>query len=118
MRNLDELFAALESSDFRRNIRLGPKERAYLAQKQLPLILIHARGFVVERLAPASPANDGRQTPRTGHPVFIAQHATGTCCRRCLEKWCFIQQGVTLAEDQIEYVVSVIERWLQQAAKP
>jgi hypothetical protein len=29
---------------------------------------------------------DGRQTPMRNHPVFIAQHATATCCRGCLEK--------------------------------
>ena len=40
-----------------------------------------------QRLADAYPANDGRQTPMRNHPVFIAQHATGTCCRKCLEKW-------------------------------
>jgi hypothetical protein len=118
MRDLDELFDALENSEFRRTVRLGPKERAYLGEKTLPTILVHARGFIAERLAPASPTNDGRQTPRTGHPVFIAQHATGTCCRRCLEKWCHIEQGVPLAEDQIEYIVSVIERWLTQASPP
>ncbi len=22
-----------------------------------------------------------------GHPVFVAQHATATCCRECIRKW-------------------------------
>ena len=77
MRDLDELFGALDESHYRRRIRLGPRDHAYLVEKTLPVILEHARGFVRERLAPAKPANDGEQTPRNGHPVFVAQHATG-----------------------------------------
>jgi Domain of unknown function (DUF4186) len=32
------------------------------------------------------PANDGKQSPFKGHPVFIAQYAMATCCRGCLAK--------------------------------
>lgn len=64
------------------------------------------------RLAPAHPANDGKQTPMRGHPVFIAQHATATCCRGCLEKWHQIPQGEPLSEAQQQYIVSVIHYWL------
>ena len=39
------------------------KERAYLAEKTLPVILEHGRQFIRERLAAAEPKNDGRQTP-------------------------------------------------------
>lgn len=38
-------------------------------------------------MAPKNIDNDGKQTPMRGHPVFIAQHATATCCRECLKKW-------------------------------
>jgi hypothetical protein len=112
MRDLDELFAALERSTFRTRFRLGPKERAYLAEKTLPVILEHARQFVAQRLAPAEPRSDGRQTPMRGHPVFIAQHATATCCRGCLEKWHFIPRGEPLSGEDVDHVVGVIERWL------
>ena len=47
------------------------------------------------------------------HPVFIAQHATATCCRSCLEKWHRIPQQVALDATQQAYVVGVIKRWLQ-----
>ena len=81
MRDMDDLFAALGRSKFRSRFRLSGKESAYLKQKGLDTILQHGRDFVTERLADAYPANDGRQTPMRNHPVFIAQHATGTCCR-------------------------------------
>ena len=112
MRDLEDLFAALARSPFRSRFRLGPKERAYLEQKTLPVVLEHARQFVAQRLSPAEPRNDGRQTPMRGHPVFLAQHATATCCRGCLEKWHFIPRGRPLAAEEADYVVAVIGRWL------
>ena len=112
MRDLDDLFAALACSKFRSGFRLGPKEQSYLAKKSLPVILDHGRKFLVERLMPATPRNDGRQTPMHGHPVFIAQHATATCCRGCMEKWHRIPRGQALSKEEIEYLLAVIKRWL------
>ncbi|MFV0369470.1 MAG: DUF4186 family protein, partial [Hyphomicrobiaceae bacterium] len=68
-------------------------------------------------LAPANPHNDGKQTPMRGHPVFVAQHATGTCCRGCLAKWHGIPARTALSADQQEYVVSVIAHWLTEERK-
>ena len=114
MRDLDDLFAALAKSRFRSRFRLGAKERAYLRQKTLPVILDHGRKFVLERLAPADPPRDGRQTPLRGHPVFIAQHATATCCRKCLLKWHYIARGRPLSDEQIDYLLGVIREWLKR----
>lgn len=78
------------------------------------MILDHGRKFIEERLAPAEPKDDGRQTPMRGHPIFIAQHATATCCRGCLAKWHGIPSGSPLAEKQIEHVLNVLARWLMR----
>lgn len=83
MQSLDPLFARLSRSKFRSRFRLGVKERQYCLEKGAPVIEQHAADFVAKRLAPALPANDGKQTPMRGHPVFIAQHATATW-RGCL----------------------------------
>lgn len=112
MRDLDDLFRALAQSPFRSRFRLGPKERAYLAEKTLPVILEHGRRFLEERLAPAEPRNDGRQTPLRGHPIFLAQHATATCCRGCLAKWHRIAAGRPLSPAEMEHVLKALERWL------
>jgi predicted Fe-S protein YdhL (DUF1289 family) len=113
MRDIDSIFVRLETSPFRRRFRLGPKDAAYLAQKGLPLILEHARDFIERRLAPAEPPNDGKQTPFRGHPVFVAQHATATCCRGCLAKWHGIARGHALDEKEKAHVIAVIARWLE-----
>lgn len=112
MRDLDSVFARLSGSRFRARFRLGEKERAYLEQRGLPVVLDHARDFIAKRLASAEPLNDGRQTPMRGHPVFIAQHATATCCRSCLEKWHGIAAGRSLTLAEQEHVVAAIGKWL------
>jgi len=114
VRDIDELFAALGRSKFRSRFRLRGREASYLQQRGLETILEHARQFVESRLADAEPANDGKQTPMKNHPVFIAQHATATCCRGCLEKWHRISKGQALSVAEIDYIVGIIERWLRQ----
>ena len=47
------------------------------------------------------------------HPVFIAQHATATCCRSCLEKWHKISKGTILNEKKIKYITELIMIWIK-----
>lgn len=112
--NTDALFNRLARSSFRRRFHLGVRERQYCNDKGPEIIDSHAADFVAHRLAPAYPFNDGKQTPMRGHPVFIAQHATATCCRGCLEKWHNIPAGHPLTALQQQYIVTVIHRWLVQ----
>jgi hypothetical protein len=112
MRDMDEVFAALGRSKFRSKFQLSGKEAKYLRDKGLEVILDHARDFVIKRLSDANPINDGKQTPMRNHPVFIAQHATGTCCRGCLAKWHNIPKGKPLTQQQIDYIVEILRRWL------
>ncbi|HEY8593516.1 MAG TPA: DUF4186 domain-containing protein [Sphingomicrobium sp.] len=114
VRNLDDVFDRLTGSAFRRRFRLGPKERAYLDQRGLPTVLDHGRDFIAKRLATAEPLNDGKQTPMRGHPVFIAQHATATCCRSCLAKWHNIAAGKPLTAAEQEHVIAAIARWIEE----
>ena len=118
MRDLDSVFAALATSSFRRRFRLEGRDRDYLRVKGLPTVLEHARGFVAQRLAPAAPAKDGKQTPWRGHPAFVAQHATATCCRGCLEKWHGIRRGAPLDDAEQAHVVAALERWLRDQDVP
>jgi len=116
MRNLDDLFAALAKSAFRRSFRLKGKDLDYLRGKGLPAVLARAGDFITQRLAPAVITNDGKQTPYRGHPVFVAQHATACCCRGCLEQWHRIPSGRTLTLEETTYVLAVLERWLRGLA--
>lgn len=87
--NEQGIIAALErlkKSPFRSKFSLGEKEKRYIKEKGMAVIRSHAQDFIQKRLAPAEIKNDGKQTPMRNHPVFIAQHATATCCRGCLAK--------------------------------
>ena len=118
VRTLDQVFAKLASSPFRTRFRLTERERQYLQERGLPTILEHARGFIDTRLAPESPRHDGKQTPYRGHPVFVAQHATACCCRKCLEKWHGIASGHQLDQAEREHILASLERWLKAALEP
>jgi hypothetical protein len=74
----------------------------------------HAGELIAKRLAPAEPDKDGKQTPYRNHPVFVAQHATATCCRTCLERWHGIPTGRALTAEEQAYVVDVISRWIER----
>lgn len=115
MRDLDDLFHALAKSKFRRSFYLKGRDLAYLRDKGLSTVLEHAHDFIARRLASAVIPNDGKQTPFRGHPVFVAQHATACCCRGCLEKWHRIPMGRPLEPEEAAYIVTVLERWLQDA---
>lgn len=112
--DLTDLFARLSKSSFRSRFRLSAKDKEYVASKGLATIRQHAEDFVARRLAPAVIPNDGKQTPMRGHPVFIAQHATGCCCRGCFSKWHHIPAGrqLTIAEQQ--YAVAVLMAWIER----
>ena len=84
---MNEILEKLSKSKFRSSFKLKQKDFDYINQKGLAVIESHAKDFISKRIAPAFIANDGKQTPMKGHPVFIAQHATATCCRKCINKW-------------------------------
>jgi hypothetical protein len=114
MRNIEELFTVLARSSFRAGFKLNARDLSYLQEKGLSQVLTHAEDFVAKRLAPRLIENDGKQTPMRGHPVFVAQHATATCCRGCLQKWHQIQAGRELSLEEQAYIVVVLERWLSE----
>lgn len=112
----EELKPRLARSKFRSRFRLTEEDRAYIAAKGWETLRAQALKILRERLAPAFPKNDGRQTPMRGHVVFTAQHATGTCCRECLRKWHGIAPGRELSAEETEYAAEIVLAWLRDRA--
>lgn len=108
------LFQRLKQSKFRSSFHLKEKDKKYILEKGMDVIERHAYDFVLKRLSEKEPENDGSQTPMKGHPVFIAQHATATCCRGCLEKWHRIPKGYPLSVVQQKYIVSILTAWINK----
>ena len=117
MSTLEETLARLKKSDFRAKFRLSEKDKAYVREKGMEAIRTHCEQFVRDRLAPSSIANDGRQTPMRGHPVFIAQHACACCCRGCLEKWYRVKKGTELTSLQQKKIVDLLMFWIDRQMK-
>ena len=112
MNDIDGLMDKLSKSKFRSKFHLSEKDKQYIDSKGLDVIREHTMDFISKRLAPKEIINDGKQTPMRGHPTFIAQHATATCCRGCLFKWHRIPMGISLSDEQKKYVVNVIMKWI------
>ena len=111
---IKDVLDRLSKSKFRSSFHLKDKDILYIEDKGIDKIRNHAYDFVTKRLADTSNVTDGKQTPMKGHPVFIAQHATGTCCRRCLEKWHPISKNKNMTDDDIKYVVDIIMSWIEK----
>ena len=109
-----EILDRLSRSKFRSSFKLKKKDIDYINQKGLDTIKKHAQDFIAKRVAPAFIANDGKQTPMKGHPVFIAQHATATCCRKCINKWHKFPMGTQLTQEQQDYIVELIMKWIER----
>lgn len=114
MQTREEALYKLSRSKFRSSFHLKEKDKEYVKAKGYDVIRNHACDFVKEKLAPAYPKNDGKQTPMKGHPVFIAQHACGCCCRGCLNKWYRVPVGVTLTDLQQEKIVNLLMAWIEK----
>ena len=110
--NKMNILEKLQKSKFRSSFHLKEKDLDYINKKGLNLIKEHAYQIINNRLKPKIIINDGKQTPMKGHPVFIAQHATATCCRNCLYKWHHIQKNHELTEKEINYIVTIIMDWI------
>ena len=109
---IDERIDAIGKQPFRQKFHLYGREAATVQLRGREAIRRHAHDLIDKKLAPADPYKDGKQTPYRGHPVFVAQHATATCCRGCLAKWHAIPQGHELTPAEIAYILSVLRRWL------
>jgi len=95
-------------------------EDIHLTQKDIDFVQTSGRKkieeaayhFVRTKLAPSEPEHDGEQTPKEGHPVFKAQHATGTDSRLSLNESMGIETGRPLTEEEIDRVVDTIMNWI------
>jgi len=105
---------ALAKSSFRSRFHLSIADKDLIAKKGRGVIRKHGEVMLKKRLFPPAPPNDGKQTPFKGHPVFAAQHATATCCRKCLLKWYHFPLDHQLNKAEQEYILGVIDAWINR----
>ncbi|MBA2863533.1 DUF4186 domain-containing protein [Methanococcus maripaludis] len=107
-----EIYKKLMKSEFRTKFQLNNQDKEYIKDKGIIKIQNHAFEFLNTRIKPEFIKNDGKQTPMKGHPVFIAQHATATCCRECIKKWHKFPKNRELTDEEVEYLVGLVMFWI------
>ena len=103
----------LRKSKFRSSFKLSEKDKEYVRKKSLKTIEQHTKDFLNQRIK-IKPKNDTKQTPFKGHPTFIAQHATATCCRKCIQNWYKIPKEKVLSDSEINYFKDIIMSWIKE----
>jgi len=110
-----DILERLSLSKFRSSFHLNSKMKLYVKDKGIDKIKSDAYDIINKRLKPKDIPNDGKQTPmRQVHPVFIAEHATATCCRSCLYKWHKIEKNKELTDNEVDYIVDIIIKWIEK----
>ncbi|OPC82542.1 hypothetical protein B4N89_17785 [Embleya scabrispora] len=115
---LDARLDAIGKLPSRARFHLPGRERTVAMTLGESGVRWYAYDVIARRIGPAKPSRDGRQTPYRGHPVFVAQHATGTCCRGCLEEVHGIPQGRPLDKAELNYAVNLVCGWLTREIGP
>ena len=105
---------SLAKSKFRASFHLNKKMIEYIDIKGLELVESHCNDFIDKNLKNYNKEKDGKQAPTKNHPVFVAQHATATCCRSCIEKWYHIPKEKVLQENEIKCIKAMIMEWIKK----
>lgn len=111
---INDKINSLSKSKFRNSFHLRNYMFDYINKVGIEKIKKDARTFIETRVSDTSKVIDGKQTPMKNHPVFIAQHATATCCRNCLYKWHHIPKGRLLTTHEIDFCVELIMAWINK----
>ncbi len=107
---------SLSKSKFRSSFHLRKYMIDYINDKGMNTIESHTEDFIEKNLSKLL-SNDGKQTPMKGHPTFIAQHATATCCRGCIEKWYKIPKDKELNIKEKKFIKALILEWINKELK-
>lgn len=77
---------------------------------------IRVRARLRKSVGPPRPFRDGTQTPllENDDPIHYAQHATATCCRKCVFCWHGIPEGRALEFSELLYLEKVVWRYLDE----
>lgn len=111
---IDQKLEIFKKSKFRSSFHLRKYMISYIDEKGLSLIEEHAYQFLYKNLSMVDSSRDGHQTPMKGHPVFLAQHACGCCCRKCLYKWHYIPENRPLTDKEMRYLVALVMEWIKR----
>jgi hypothetical protein len=105
-------FAAMKFEMIRHkfwHVEIDQKAVNYARRKGYSGLEPAVRSRIRKSVGAPKPTRDGRQTPMegSGNVIHYAQHATASCCRKCIEYWHALPQGRALTEDEIGYLAEL-----------
>ncbi len=114
-------FEALKKELFRYHmwhVEISQKAINYALKKGKIGIRDAAEKQIRRLVGPAEPYKDGTQTYREdraeANAIHYAQHATASCCRKCIEYWHNIPQGRDLTKDEIAYLAGLVSLYIEE----
>ncbi|MGV8152480.1 MAG: DUF4186 family protein [Candidatus Nanoarchaeia archaeon] len=107
----EQILSKLAKSKFRSSFKLNEEHKKDINKKGLEIIREHA-SEILEKRVKIKKENDGWQTPLSGYYIFVAQHATATCCRKCIEKWHKIPKDKILTQEELDFFAGLIIEWI------
>ena len=118
-------FAALEQELRHEWIRhyfwtkpLDEKSIDRLASTTVPEFRSAVHSLLKRKIGIPTPFRDGMQTPLkdeklSGHPIYYAQHATATCCKKCVYYWWGFDRTKELTEGQLDFLTELCVHFFQ-----
>jgi hypothetical protein len=73
---------------------------------------VKVRPLLEKKIGKKKIFRDGIQTKKEGSAIHYAQHATATCCRKCLEYWHGIERNRELTNDELTYCEGLVLAYL------
>jgi hypothetical protein len=93
---------------------LNERQKNYARRKGLAGLRARAESNIRKKVCVPNPQYwNYMGTPYDGTIVDCAQHATATCCPRCVEYWHGIKEGKVPSDGDVNYLVELIMRYVR-----
>jgi hypothetical protein len=110
------IFDSLKKELFRHviwHMKINQTALKKASEKNDDELRIHVKSILQKRLI--NPFQDGRQTPVNGNEITnYAQHATATCCRKCIEVWHDIPEDATISNEQMDFFTDLALLFIEE----
>jgi hypothetical protein len=119
IRDVENTLAMLKTEFVRHkfwHIRLSVRAINHARRKGKTGLRERLRKHLAAAIGAAHPFRDGFQTPmkeNADDAIAYSQHATATCCRKCLEYWHGIPLGRELTHDELNYLTELAAKYFE-----
>ena len=114
----DYIFDSLNKELIRKvfsTIKIEEKAIEIAKTKCFDELRIQAKKTLKQRIGKYNSFIDSKQTPLGEDDIVnYAQHATGTCCRACLEAWHNIPKELELTDSQLEFCTKLVMLYINE----